>query len=351
MFIYLFNLFSIPLYALLMSVFRRAKSQRGILCCIVGIQLFLTAALRGTLVGGDLQNYIPAFKYIGGLSWEDLFTYPWEYGYVLLNKVMYSLSPDEHWFLAVIALIVVIGNILYIFKYSTMCWISLFLYVALGFYCDSLSMLRQSIAIVCILVSVQYVIKNDFKRFICCIIIGTCFHTTAIAFLLLYPLTRFKVSFVYLVSFLIGIYFFSIFAGKFILFSIIETYYTTYEGNVVSGEGYGMLLLLMLITVIGVYVQTKLGVEDKKMNIFSHMMILACGLQLFSLQFSLFARIVLYFQLAIIIYIPMVLSYLKQKEVSYLGYLGVLVLTTYYFLNIYLENDSSMVTPYLFLWE
>lgn len=75
------------------------------------------------------------------------------------------------------------------------------------------------------------------------------------------------------------------------------------------------------------------------------------GYSCFLLQFSLFARIELYFQLAIIIYIPMVLSYLKQKEVRYLGYLGVLVLTTYYFLNIYLENDSSMVTPYLFLWE
>lgn len=351
MFIYLFNLFSIPFYALLINQLRLFKERNKFLCCLVGVQLFLTAALRGSSVGGDLQNYIPAFKNIGGLSWGELYTYPWEYGYVLLNKVVYSLSLNEHWLLVLIALILVVGYILYIYKYSTICWFSLFLYVALGFYCDSLSMLRQSIAIICIFASVQYVIRNDFKRFICCIIVGTCFHTTAIAFVLLYPLTRFKVSSAYLICFLVATYFFSIFSGRFILFSIIETYYTGYEGNVVSGEGYGMFLLLILITFFGVYVQTKLGIEDKKMNIFSHMMILACGLQLFSMQFSLFARIVLYYQLAIIIYIPMVLSYLKQKHLRYLGYLGVLVLATYYFLNIYLVNDLCKVTPYLFLWE
>lgn len=347
--VYLFNLFSIPFYAVFIN--KQTINYKRLLCCLVGIQLFLTAALRGQLVGVDLQNYIPAFKNIGELSWRELWAYPWESGYVLLNKVVYSLSPDEHWFMSVIAFVVVYGFISYILKYSTMCWLSLFLFVALGYYCDSFCILRQYIAIVCIFLSLQYVIKADFKRFICWVFIGTCFHTTAIAFVLLYPLARFKVSFAYVICFLIGAYLFSVFAGKFILLSIIETYYTTYEGNVESGSGYGMLLLLMFVTFCGVYVQTRLGIKDKKMNIFSHMMILACGLQLLSLQFSLFARIVLYYQLAIIIYIPMILSNLRQKEVRCLGYVSVLALSTYYFLNIYLANDLSKVTPYLFLWE
>ena len=62
--VYLLNLFSIPLYALLFyfaGIDNRKKNR--ILCGLAGLQLFLTAALRATTVGGDLENYIPAFDY------------------------------------------------------------------------------------------------------------------------------------------------------------------------------------------------------------------------------------------------------------------------------------------------
>ena len=56
--VYLLNLFSIPLYALLLyfaGIDNRKKNR--ILCGLAGLQLFLTAALRATTVGGDLENY------------------------------------------------------------------------------------------------------------------------------------------------------------------------------------------------------------------------------------------------------------------------------------------------------
>ena len=297
--IYLFNLFSIPLYALFIrSVHICNKKKKELLCWISGIQLFLTSALRSTSVGTDLQNYIPAFKNIGNLSWGEVFTYPWEWGYVLLNKIVYTLSPNEHWLLVVIALETVVGYVYFVYKYSNSCWLSLFLFIALGYYCSSFSMLRQSIAIICVLNSIRYVLNTNYKKFFCWIIISMCFHATAISLVLLYPLIRFRVTLNYLIIFLMLSLAFSIFAGKIVLLSLIENYYSIYEGKVVSGEGYGMLILLLLITFVGVWIKTKLHIEDKTVNVFSHLMVIACGLQLFSLQFSLFARIVLYYQLA-----------------------------------------------------
>ena len=85
--VYLLNLFSIPLYALLFyfaGIDNRKKNR--ILCGLAGLQLFLTAALRATTVGGDLENYIPAFLTISQIPWSELWMYPWEYGYVLADS-------------------------------------------------------------------------------------------------------------------------------------------------------------------------------------------------------------------------------------------------------------------------
>ena len=75
--VYLLNLFSIPLYALLFyfaGIDNRKKNR--ILCGLAGLQLFLTAALRATTVGGDLENYIPAFLTISQIPWSELWMYP-----------------------------------------------------------------------------------------------------------------------------------------------------------------------------------------------------------------------------------------------------------------------------------
>ena len=74
--VYILNLFSILFYFILFRYAVKAiKSRKQYLCLIVALQLFLTAALRNTVVGGDLANYIPAFKEIGNLSWDELVGY------------------------------------------------------------------------------------------------------------------------------------------------------------------------------------------------------------------------------------------------------------------------------------
>lgn len=350
--IYLLNLFSIPFYAFfLRCVFLTEEKQRKWLCWIVGIQLFLTAALRHVMVGGDLENYIPAFKYIGELPWKEIFAYPWEYGYVLLNKILYTFSTNERWLLVVAGFLIVLGYMRFIMQYSRECWLSLFIFIAFGYYCSSLSMLRQSIAIVCVLNSIQYVIDRDFRKFLGWVILGAFFHITALVFMLLYLFSRFRPTMAYFVVFLMASSLFSIFVGRFVLNSFVKHYFMVYEGKVVSEGGYSMLILLLLITFLGVWIQGKVGCDGKKINVFTHMMILACGLQFLSLYFSLFARVVLYFQVGMIVFIPELFSFLKGKMVRGVGKWSVICCLLYYFIVVYLSNNSSGIYPYKFLWE
>lgn len=350
--VYLLNLFSIPCYALLFQYVVRSDRKRSLLlCCIVGFQLFLTAALRAVTVGGDLENYIPAFTYISRLSWSEVLRYPWESGYVLLNKLLSVITNNERILLVVTSFIIVFGYIRFIQANSKVVWLSLFIWVGFGYYIGSLSMLRQSIAIVCILNSIQYLEKTNFKKFCLWVIIASLFHLTAIVFFLAYPLCRFKVSIGYFASILIVSFLFSVFAGRFLIFYLIDKYYSAYEGNVVSGEGYNMLLLMLAITCGGLLVHKYKHITDKKMNIFYHLMMLTCCLQLLSIQFSLFARIVLYFQISIVVFIPNVLSYIKNKETVFWSKVFVCGLVTCYLICIYLANNSSGILPYYFFWE
>lgn len=350
--IYLLNLFSIPCYALLFQYVVRSDKKRSLfLCYIVGFQLFVTAAMRAITVGGDLENYIPAFAYISGLSWGEVLYYSWEPGYVLLNKLLSVISDNERILLVCVGLIVVWGYVRFIRFHSTCVWLSLFLLVGLGYYIGSLSMLRQSIAIVCVLNSVQYIEQTNFKKFCLSVVIASLFHFTALVFFLLYPLCRFKISIGFFVSVLIFAFLFSVFAGNFFILYLIENYYSIYENKVVSGEGYNMFLLLVAVTFGGLLLRWCNHVRDKKFDIFFHMMISACCLQFLSMQFSLFARIVLYFQIGIIIFIPNVLNYIRNKEIVFWSKVFICGLVTCYLIWIYLANNSSGILPYYFFWE
>ena len=350
--VYFLNLLSIPIYALLLYFFCvDNKKKENILCALTGFQLFLTAALRASTVGGDLENYIPAFLTISEIPWSELWRYPWEYGYVLLNKILSLISSNEQVLLIGVGLFVTIGYIRFIRVYSKMVWLSLFLLIALGYYLTSLSMLRQSLAIVFVLNSIQYVENRNFKRFALWVSVAVFFHYTAIAFFLLYPLSRFRISIIYFICILLFSFLFSAFSGNIILIHIIDKYYSIYEGNIISGEGYNMLFLLLTITFIGLLIGRHYHIKNARYEIFCQMLILACCLQLFSLQFSLFARIVLYYQIALIIFIPEILSYIKDRSIAYLCKIGILSGSVFYLIFIYFENNSSRILPYAFFWE
>ena len=244
-----------------------------------------------------------------------------------------------------------LGYVRFIRVYSKTAWLSLFLLIAMGYYITSLSMLRQSLAIVCVLNSIQYVENRNFRKFALCVLIAVCFHYTAIAFFLLYPLSRFKISIGYFICLLAFAFLLSVFAGKFVLLQLIEKYYSIYEGKMESEGGYSMLLLLLAITFGGLLVRQYNHIADRRFDVFCQMLIVACCLQLFSLQFSLFARVVLYYQIAIVVFIPEVLSFIKDRYLAFFCKMGVVMGAVSFFIWIYLANNSSGILPYAFLWN
>lgn len=348
--IYLLNLFSIPFYAFfLRCVFLTEEKQRKWLCWIVGIQLFLTAALRHVSVGGDLDNYIPAFEYIGGLPWKRLVFVPFETGYVVLNKVVCILSQNVRLLLTVIGGFVVFGYVRMIYQKSALPWVSLLLFIGLGFFTESLSMLRQAIAMVIFMCGLKYVEERRFGKYLIVVLLATSFHLTALVTLLLYPFMRFRLNAVNFIILLVGCGVFARFAGSVVLNYIISRFYSLYSMQMDAGGGFSMFVLLFAVTIIGILLKSKREMPQEA--IFSHMMVLACCMQLFAMQFALFARIVMYFSFAMIVWIPSMVVKIEGREGRSFATGIVCALAVAYFVLIIVGRNAAGIAPYRFMWE
>ena len=77
------------------------------------------------------------------------------------------------------------------------------------------------------------------------------------------------------------------------------------------------------------------------------MLILACFLQLFSLHFTLFARIVVYFSIILIVLVPNLVAEIKLIRYRVFAESCVVVLAMLYFYVIILSRNLSGVVPYL----
>lgn len=344
--VYLLNLFSIPCYALLFQyIFKSDKKRNLFLCLIVGLQLFITAAFRDVSVGGDLENYIPAYEHISKSSWDKLLFVPFETGYVFLNKIISLITPEIRLLLIFISGFVVLGYVRSIYRNSRMPWLSLFLFIAMGFFTESLSMLRQAIAMVIILSGLKYVEERHFGKYLLIVILAMTFHLTAVVALILYPFFRLKLNLRNFILLITGCGLFILTIGRSILNYFISNFYSLYSSKIESGSGLSMLLLLLTIAAGGMLLNS----SNRSQRVYTSMIALACCMQLFALQFALFARIVMYFSMALMIYIPDTLSRIRNKEMRLMMILLVCVLAVMYFIFLILGRNAAGIMPYRFM--
>lgn len=343
MYIYLCCLFSIPtIHIVLKSIPCNDILKRKILCWSSGIILFLISALRSTDVGTDLENYLPFFTTISSLPLTDIFNIGWEPGYLIFNKIISVISSDSRFFLICTSLFIVVGYVTFIYKNSSYPWLSLFLFIALGTYTDSFNIIRQSMAIVIILHSLKFIEKDNLIKYFLYVILATLFHKTAIVCLIIPIIYHFKATIPNFFILLIISYISISLLGSSVLSLAIELAFNEYSLTGYPQGGVNMLILLIAITLISLFVLS----DTKRYKLYCSMMILACCLQIFSLQFSLFARTVTYFSMAIIVLVPELVRRLHSPEIRSLSIAAIVAISSLYFVVFILKNNLSGIVPY-----
>ncbi|EGT0695838.1 hypothetical protein GW966_08235, partial [Clostridium perfringens] len=126
-----------------------------ILSCIL---IFFIQALRHFTVGTDLEGYLNSLevaKYYNFLQGEKLLNY--ELGYSLFCKFFSITNISKQLYISIIALIIIslLGFIW--LRYSKIPWLSIIIYITLGFFTFTFSGIRQSLALAITFFSFKYV--------------------------------------------------------------------------------------------------------------------------------------------------------------------------------------------------
>lgn len=314
----------------ILSTFRKTKLFNSIFFALTIIILFVLSGLRSMNVGYDNIDHERFFYSIasGQIRISD-FKEP---GYALLNLVV-SFFGDYHLFLmvyAVISLIVLIKSINY---FSLNPYVSLYIYYAFYFLGNNMAKIRQSLAVLILLLSLKYLHKKEEKIFVILVCIAATFHATALLFLILLlikkvHLTKKKMLGIVLVSAFVGqsglmeyIYFELIGSSQF--FNSIQflslnrlARYATSHYTIREGAGYLGYIYTLLNSILIVWFYDKLKVmNDGKAIIIAKTYY--WGTVLFFLLFNLAlinSRLTMAFIATEIFLIPYLFKSIKDKN-------------------------------------
>lgn len=345
--IYIICILSIAIISFVLKLTKISKQKLNtIVIWLSFIEMLLIASLRNVTVGTDTINYKDTFITISHLPWKDIFSVHLEPGFVVYCKTLGLFTTNPIILFAVSETFILLSYCLFIKNYSKDITLSILLFIGMTFFFHSMNILRQMMAMAIATYSIKYIENSKFLNFLIINFIAITFHFTAIIMLLLYPLKNFKLSFLNALFILFGCFIITQTIGQQILQNAISTVYVNYTLDSSFQGGLSMLLFLVIVTFSGFFI---LNNNDKENKIICTMMLLACCLQFLALDLSLFARVVQYMSIAMIIYIPNVIYQIKNTNVKILIKSGCFLFILAYYLIIGLSVDLDGVVPYVFL--
>lgn len=330
--IYIYNLFSIFLiYLFFRSCFYRyrydidslnSKSIRKkvdfAFLLVFGIQLVLIAGLRDVSVGTDTKTYYAIFDQVQTWSFRILPRFYVEIGYAVLNKIVGMLGGTYTVLLLINQIIIILGIFKFVYRTSENVLMSVFLFVAMGYFSSTMNVMRQFIALSFVLSAYyHYGWKKQTGKSIIMILLGSLFHSSSIVIIpilflhyILYE-SSFKKSF--------GFKFLSIIAGCAAI--LLMDYFVIWLSRVgiksitSLTEGVGVelqiisvsLLIKICISMLYFY-EKRIGLftneELKHMNFLNFLNIVSCFMSVAGGLYPLFSRFNIYFQLTTIVFLP-----------------------------------------------
>lgn len=207
------------------------------------------AGSRHYTVGTDSFAY--ASGYLSNLNPDDYsFRVEVEYGYQVINYIFLKFTHEYFWFFLFTSFIVVLSYLVFIKKYSTNYFLSVFTFITLGFYTFHFNTLRQGIAISLIVVSTFLYINNKKIRSIIFLLLALSFHYSAIIMILFLFLTKikkirleYKITLVFIASVFLSYDIISILAG-------VNDKYSNYEVLSEKSGGYLTSTFYSIVAII-----------------------------------------------------------------------------------------------------
>ncbi|AGC67174.1 putative polysaccharide polymerase protein [Thermoclostridium stercorarium subsp. stercorarium DSM 8532] len=364
--IYYILLVIILLEAVLIFLNGSSNKKKKIYLYLVFLKLFIISAFRSANIGNDTETYIDLFNRLGQA--ESLFSVQtrYEIGFVLLNRIVYFFNSNSQAIIIVTSFIILYLFLTFIYKESSIAWLSVYLFITLRYFYATMNTIRFCLAMGIIFVSFKYLKERKIIPFSITVIIATCFHTTAIIFLIAYPIVNLKFNrknFILLsIAAIIGFVAFNpLLDLAFTLFPQYKHYLTSsyFKGNRLAN--YILFLINFVILTFSLIIVKRnkkqlifnenLG-EDSEVNILLYIMTLGTIFSFMAIRASLLDRVASYFSVFSIILIPKIIKMVKNKyEKSIYVYLIMFFTLLYHTVIFIYRPEWNIVFPYEFFWR
>ncbi len=191
------------------------KQAKLVTCIICAVLMFLVMGFRSRELGMyDVERvYLPMFKEVQKLTIPGVFV---RYNIIrgnflqLFTKLFTLISKDYNWWIFVTS-IPTLASMAYvtykrgISKFA--CAFSFFLYMGLRLYGANFYLIRHSFAMAFLLLAFDAVVDKKPIKFLIFVALATLFHSTALIFIVAYPLSKIKISMKQFVMFFAGLFF------------------------------------------------------------------------------------------------------------------------------------------------
>lgn len=330
-----------------------SKRTNQIFVVVAGLGLFTISTLRNIDFGFDTKAYILKFNSLSTTSLGELWNnFSNNYGkdpfFYFVSKIIKDLGFNDRMWLAIIAAFFCLAIFKLIYNYSADPFISVVTLISLGYFFFSLTGLRQTIALGFVVLAYKYLRDRKLVVFLILIIIGALFHSTALIFLIAYPLAYMKVGLRQIVIIGVSLFLIIVFKDKvnaFLAFFLADSErYSSFlnSNSTLSLSGFFIQFIIFLFCLI--YKKEVIKKNEKNITYYN-LLFLGILFQALSLVIAEFFRMSMYFSIFSIILIPLVLKVDSNKYRNVLVYFYVLAaLIAYIFW-------SQKFEDFIFLWQ
>ena len=340
----------------------------------------LMIMLRHEYVGNDTIDYIRFYREVGRATDIEYFLEGtrFEKGFVYLCYYLNKISLNPQLILIVSGAFVAYAFGRFIYKYSDIPWMSVLMFLCLEFFDMAMSGVRQIIAVAILLFAYDFLVERKFIRFLALVLLAASVHTSAIAFLIIYPFAgkKHKTSFYYWSVVIVGLIFVGF--GSFIkLLEVVLPQYVHYLTNdekssvYTAGVTVAVALQFALWLIIFVFsvmygkkmkedtpkrrLRTRAIIENRKIYVNAvHELTMWFGvLALFlALRGTVLTRFKFVFASSLLVYFPNMLSNVKrQNERDLVSYVAGAVFVLYSVVIYTFRPEWQSTYPFHFFWE
>lgn len=323
---------NILLLGLIRFILPAKSKSKNIFVFLAGFTLFLIASFRSINFGSDTIGYVSRYISLTYVSLSELWTNvlsqtgkdPFFY---LFAKLISLTGANYQIWLAVMAGIFCLSISKLINNYSNEAYMSYVALISLGYFYFSLTGLRQTMALAMIVLSYKYLIDRKLLPFVVLVLIGSLFHSSALIFLIAYPLAYMNVGWKQIsgiaISLILSYFYKDIIILLLKYFNMADKYeYYLTHGTSLTISGFVIQLAIYLFCLF--YKKDVLKSDLSNLSLYN-LLFLGLVLQSFSAVIAEFFRISMYFSLFGIILIPKSIATIKDKNLKAITYFFILL--------------------------